>query len=294
VKYYTLRDVGNLYAAGDNMLKVFLDSATRIFVGVLLGISIVLSVIYMLQEKLIFFPQPLSEYEADRITTHFPDVENIAIKTLDNVTIRGWLVKASNHSASPLIIYFGGNAEEVSSLVYEAEKFHGWSLALINYRGYGLSEGKPGEKNLCHDAVTVYDYFAKRAEVDRKKIVVMGRSLGTGVAVHLADMRQVKGVILISPYDSLVSIAKELYPFLPVNLLLTHRFDSGARAPLITVPLLAIAASDDTIIPRRHSERLVEKWGGPHSLVIIEGVDHNTISDSAMYWKAIHIFLANF
>ena len=107
-------------------------------------------------------------------------------------------------------------------------------------------------------------------------------------------MRTVKGVILVSPFDSLLSVAKELYPFLPVSLILTHRFDSIAKAPLITAPMLAIAASDDTIIHRRHSERLVEKWGGPHSLVTIEGVDHNAISDSALYWEAIQRFLADF
>ena len=71
--------------------------------------------------------------------------------------------------------------KEVSYPVHEAEKFDGWSLALINYRGYGLSEGKPGEKNLCNDALVVYDYFVKRTDVDKNRIVAMGRSLGTGL-----------------------------------------------------------------------------------------------------------------
>jgi uncharacterized protein len=275
-------------------LKTFLHSAARIAAGVLFGVFVVLSLISMFQEKLIFFPQPLSREEADAISKMYPHAESIAIRTPDNVNIRGWFVKNSKLPAAPLIIYFGGNAEELSYLVHEAGKFDGWSLALINYRGYGLSEGKPGEKSLCNDAVAVYDYFAKRTDVDQNRIVVMGRSLGTGVAIHLSKMRAVKGVILVSPFDSLLSVAKELYPFLPVSLILTHRFDSIAKAPLITAPMLAIVASDDTIIHRRHSERLVEKWGGPHSLVTIEGVDHNEISDSALYWKAIQHFLADF
>jgi hypothetical protein len=245
----------------------------------------------MFQEKLIFFPQPLSREEAATIRKMYLHAESIAIRTPDNVIIRGWFVKNSQLPVAPLIIYFGGNAEEVSYLVHEAEKVDGWSLALINYRGYGLSEGKPGEKNLCNDALVVYDYFVRRPDVDSGKIVVMGRSLGTGVAVSLASLRKVRGLILVSPYESLLSVAKEVYPFLPVSLLLKHRFDSAAKAPLITAPLLAIVASDDTIIHRRHSERLVEKWGGPHSLVAIEGVDHNAISDSALYWETIQRFL---
>ena len=248
----------------------------------------------MFQEKLIFFPQPLSKAEADAIAKMYPHAESIAIRTPDNVIIRGWFVKNSKLPAAPLIIYFGGNAEELSYLVHQAEKFAGWSLALVNYRGYGLSEGTPGEKKLCNDAIAVYDYFVGRTDVDSGKIVVMGRSLGTGVAVSLASVRKVRGLILVSPYDSLLSVAKELYPFLPVTLLLKHRFDSIAKAPLITAPLLAIVASDDTIIHRRHSERLVEKWAGPHSLVTIEGVDHNGISDSALYWEVIQNFLAAF
>ena len=116
---------------------------------------------------------------------------------------------------------------------------------------------------MCNDAIAIYDYFVKRAGVDSGKIIVMGRSLGTGVAVALASVRKVRGLILVSPYDSLLSVAKELYPFLPVSLILTHRFDSIAKAPLITAPLLAIIASDDTIIHRRHSERLRRKMGRP-------------------------------
>ena len=107
-------------------------------------------------------------------------------------------------------------------------------------------------------------------------------------------MRPVKALILVSPYDSFMSIGKHHYPFLPVNLLLRHRFDSLSRAPLISAPLLVITAADDTIIPLKHSKKLAEKWGGPHSLKIIEGEDHNTIHDNAEYWKTINEFLAKF
>jgi alpha-beta hydrolase superfamily lysophospholipase len=274
--------------------KALLSSTTRITGGVLFGVFVVLFLLYMFQEKLIFFPQKISEEEAEKIVKRFPNVESISIRTTDNITLRGWLVKTSNLQKSPLIIYFGGNAEEVSYLIHEAEKFDGWSLALINYRGYGLSEGKPGEKILYSDAISLYDCFVTREDIDSKRIIVMGRSLGTGVAVYLAQMRQVAAVILVSPYDSLVSLAKGIFPFLPVRLILNHRFDSLSRAPSIRVPLLAIVAEGDTIIPALHSEKLVEKWGGEHSLKVIKGEDHNTIHEDAIYWKTIQEFLSRF
>lgn len=274
--------------------KTLLLPLPRIMVGILIGLLALLALLYFLQDRLIFFPQKLPKEEADRLSTRYSHIENINLKTGNNISIKGWLVRNSTLLKSPLIIYFGGNAEELSYMIYYADKVTGWSLALINYRGYGLSEGKPSEKDLYADAVSIHDYFSKRDDIDNTRIVLIGRSLGTGVATYLAQMRPVKALILVSPYDSITSIGKHHYPFLPVNLLLRHRFDSLSRAPLISAPLLVITAADDTIIPLKHSKKLVEKWGGPHSFKIIEGEDHNTIHDNADYWKTINEFLESF
>lgn len=263
-------------------------------VGILIGLLALLALLYFLQDKLIFFPQKLPKEEAAGLLKRYSHIENVNLKTGNNISIKGWLIKNSTLLKSPLIIYFGGNAEELSYLIYYTDKVKGWSLALINYRGYGLSEGRPSEKNLYADAVTIYDYFSKREDIDNTRIVLIGRSLGTGVATYLAQMRPVKALILVSPYDSFISIGKHHYPLLPVNLLLRHRFDSLSRAPLISAPLLVITAADDTIIPLKHSKILAEKWGGPHSFKIIEGEGHNTIHDNAEYWKTINEFLSKF
>jgi len=274
--------------------KTLLPPLLRIMAGILIGLLTLLAILYFLQDKLIFFPQKISEEEAERISKRYSFIENISLKTVNNISIKGWFVKNSTLQKSPLIIYFGGNAEELSYLVHYADKFKGWSLALINYRGYGLSEGKPSEKDLYADAVSIHDYFSKRDDIDNTRIVLIGRSLGTGIATYLAQMRPVKALILVSPYDSFISIGKHHYPFLPVSLLLRHRFDSFSRAPLISAPLLVITAADDTIIPIKFSKRLAEKWAGPHSLKIIEGEDHNTIHDNAEYWETIKEFLEGF
>jgi len=244
--------------------------------------------IYFLQERLLFFPQPL---EQDPLKANADAaIEEVSLVTSDQVHLRGWLVKAAASQASaPLLIYFGGNAEEVSWLASTADRYAGWSLLLFNYRGYGRSEGKPGEAELFADALQIYDYAAKRPDAGR--IVVMGRSLGSGVAVHLAAQRPVAGVILVSPYDSVESVARGVYPYLPIGLMLKHRFDSRSRAPAISAPLLCLVASDDRVIPRPHSERLYAAWAGKKLWREIPRTGHDDIAGEPDYWKAIADFL---
>ncbi len=261
-------------------------------VAVLVMVCIFMIFLYARQESMIFFPQRISQSELTEINRQHEDVEDISLKTRDGLIIRGWIVTNPHAEKSPLILYFGGNAEEVSYLIRESDKFGGWSLALMNYRGYGLSEGKPGENALLDDALTIYDYFSHREDVDPERILVMGRSLGSGVAVYLAQQRQVTGVILVTPFDSMTSVAREKFPWLPVSLLLKHRFDSLSRAASIKAPLLALAAKEDMIVPPSHAKRLVDKWGGQSKLVVLEGVDHNTVDSNPQYWKMIKDYLS--
>ncbi len=252
--------------------------------------------IYFLQERLIFFPQPLAQdpLKANRGAA----IEAVSLVTADGVRLHGWLAKAApppgaaqtaTQNPAPLLIYFGGNAEDVSWLASTAGQYAGWSLLIISYRGYGGSEGKPGEAALFADAVQIYDYAARRADTSR--IAVMGRSLGSGVAVHLAAERPVAGAILVSPYDSVESVARGVYPFLPIGLMLKHRFDSVSRAPGIAVPLLCLVASEDRVIARKHSERLYAAWGGKKQWREIAHTAHDNIVGEPDYWAAIAAFL---
>lgn len=247
--------------------------------------------IYFLQERLIFFPQPLA---ADPLKANAgAAIEEVSLVTPDKVRLHGWLVRAAQmptHRPAPILIYFGGNAEEVSWLASSAGRYAGWSLLLLNYRGYGRSEGKPGEAEMFADALQIYDYASSRAEGAR--IAVMGRSLGSGVAVYLATKRPVAGVILVSPYDSVENVARGVYPFLPISLMLKHRFDSISRAPGIELPLLCLVASDDRVIPRPHSERLYSAWGGNKQWREIRRAGHDNIADAPDYWRAIAEFLS--
>ena len=244
--------------------------------------------IYFLQERLIFFPQQLTQ---DPLQANpGAAIEEVSLITSDQVRLQGWLVKATaTQTPAPLLIYFGGNAEEVSWLASTGGRYAGWSLLLVNFRGFGGSEGKPGEAELFADALQIYDYAASRAQGGR--VALMGRSLGSGVAVYLAAQRPVAGVILVSPYDSLESVARGVYPYLPIGLMLKHRFDSLARAPGIKAPLLCLVASGDRVIPRPHSERLYAAWGGAKQWREIRPADHDSLAGEPDYWQSIADFL---
>jgi pimeloyl-ACP methyl ester carboxylesterase len=246
------------------------------------------ALIYFLQERLIFFPQPLTQDPLKANTG--AAIEEVSLVATDGVRLHGWLAQAVQaKTPAPLLIYFGGNAEEVSWLASTAERYAGWSLLLVNYRGYGRSEGRPGEAALFADALQIYDYAATRAQGGR--VAVMGRSLGSGVAVYLAAQRPVAGVVLVSPYDSVESVARGVYPLLPIGLMLRHRFDSLSRAPGIAAPLLCLVASADRVIPRPHSERLYAAWGGEKQWREIAHTAHDDIAGAPGYWNAIADFL---
>jgi pimeloyl-ACP methyl ester carboxylesterase len=154
------------------------------------------------QESLIFFPQPIAS------TGHLPACASpLEVVAADGTRLRGWIVKGAAETA-PTVIYFGGNAEEVSWTISDARWPRDWTVVGVNYRGYGTSEGKPGEAALTADALAIYDAVAKRDDVDPHRMVVFGRSLGTAIATHLAAKRPVSGAILVSPYDSMTAIGK--------------------------------------------------------------------------------------
>jgi pimeloyl-ACP methyl ester carboxylesterase len=268
-------------------------SLLRVTLGVAICLPVFLSItFYLLQERIVFQPAPISGQRLDWIRENFQHIEEINLMAPDGVNLHGWLAKDTGQIKSSLLIYFGGNGEEVSGTLVDTHGFKGWSLLTVNYRGYGLSEGVPSEEKLFKDAFFIYDSLAGREDIDALKVVAMGKSLGTGVAVYLATQRPLTGVILVSPYDSVAGIVKEKYPFVPVNYLLRHPFDSIKLVPSVNVPMLALVATEDKLVPPWRSQRLVDAWGGKSELKLVEGKNHATIHSHEVYWESIGEFLA--
>ena len=253
-----------------------------VFAAIVVGIP---AVAWLTQEKLIFFPQPLVD------TSHLPaNAQRFEITTPDGAKLSGFRLPGASPRA-PAILYFGGNAEEISWALSDRRWPREWTVVGLNYRGYGHSEGRPAERELVADGVMLYDAVAAAADVDPSRIVVVGRSLGTGVATQVAARRPAAGVVLISPYDSLVEIGRQHYPWLPVAWLLRHRFDSASAARRSRMPLLALVGAADGIVAPARSRALYDAWAGPKQWVSIDGAGHNDLDAAPAYWEAIDRFL---
>lgn len=243
-----------------------------------------------IDSRFIYYPQPLSAEAAAQVSRQQPLAEPFSFTTADGARLEGWLVGARGAGEPrPLVLYYGGNAEEVSWITRHAAKLEPYALLLVNYRGYGRSTGKPHQRALFADALAIHDSVTQRADIDARRVVVWGRSLGSGVAVHVASERPVAGVVLVTPYDSMTALAARHMPMLKG--LLTQPFDSIGLAPRIRQPMLALAAPADTLVPLEHTERLVGRWAGPVELKRFGGVDHGTIHAAPDYWPSIAGFL---
>jgi pimeloyl-ACP methyl ester carboxylesterase len=183
------------------------------------------------------------------------------------------------------VIYFGGNAEDVStSLPLLAQAFPRHALYLLHYRGYAGSTGNPTEADLVADALLLFD----RVAAYHPEIVVVGRSLGSGVALQLASRRPVHRLVLVTPYDSILELAGRQFPWVPVRWLLKDRYESGLYAGKIEVPTVVLAAENDEVIPAWSTQRLVSRFApGVASVRVIPGAGHNTISASPAYVAAL-------
>ncbi|WP_324733588.1 alpha/beta hydrolase [Pseudomonas paeninsulae] len=220
------------------------------------------------QRSLIYFPQPLSISQPDTLLRLPVDDGEV-------------LVSVRPHAGPNALIYFGGNAEDVSRNLAEfSQAFPEHALYLLHYRGFAGSAGSPSEEAIQRDALALFD----RVHAAHPQTVVMGRSLGTGVAIRLASQRPASRLLLITPFDSLQTIAARQFPFLPIKWLLKDKFESSTYAARIKVPTLLIAAEQDEIIPRSSTEALYRHFApGVATLKVIPDKGHNSISESPAY-----------
>lgn len=246
-----------------------------------LGYLGIVGFMYWRQESFLFYPTAAMHDE-----THSDHVEDYTFSR-NGVTVKGWLVNPL-YARHKLIIYYGGNGEDVYLNVDEFETLQCATL-FVAYRGYGPSEGEPGEKEIFADALSIFDQI--RSRYPETVITLMGRSLGSGVACYVASQREVAGVILVTPYDSLVAVAQSVYPWLPVGRLLRHNFDSVQYVSKVDAPLLVFYGGQDTVVRPARTERLLEHITVEKEVIFIERADHGTIGMFPEYWPAILNFL---
>jgi pimeloyl-ACP methyl ester carboxylesterase len=223
--------------------------------------------LYFAQRSFIYFPQPGNK-------TNAPTLRLAA----DGAQV---LVTVSEQNSGNAVIYFGGNAEDVTfSLPSLSKAFPDHSLYLMHYRGYGGSSGSPSESALVADAALLFD----EAHKIYKSITVIGRSLGSGVAMQLASQRPVTRLILVTPYNSMQELTERQFPYFPVRWILRDKYESWKYAEKISIPTLVVMAEHDEVIPAASTHALHQHFAqGVATFALVSGARHNDISEYPDY-----------
>ncbi|MDH3221327.1 MAG: alpha/beta hydrolase [Gammaproteobacteria bacterium] len=240
--------------------------------------SFMAGLLYIYQRKLIYFPVPVDPgFVGEEVV-----VDNHGIR------LHGWVLNPGKPRA---VIYFGGNSELVTHRQeFFEDVFRDFSTYLFNYRGYGRSSGSPSESGLFSDALAIYDRLIENHDT----IIAYGRSLGSGIAVHLASRRPLEKLVLLTPYDSIAKVAQKIYPIFPVRYLIKDRFDSAAVAGDIRIPVLITSAEYDREIKLSHTLALKQGFiNAPVDYQMIAGAAHNDIVDFPDYRAAVRKFIGN-
>jgi len=245
-------------------------------VGAYVGVC---ALLWAFQDRLIFHPRPVAGGPWN------PAAQAIEIDR-DRVVLHGWVVNAE--SDGPLIVYFGGNAEEVSGNIDNWARRKATTV-LVNYRGYGDSTGRPSERALRADAVEIVKWT--RSRYPDRPLVLFGLSLGSGIAALTAPQVNPDAVILISPYRSVEHIARRAMPFIPVRPLLKHRFDAQAVAAELP-PALVIASPRDRIIPYDENMAMVDAMESERVVLRTVDAGHLRFMHHPEVWEAVDEFLA--
>jgi hypothetical protein len=242
-----------------------------VFVALLIGF---LTLVWLTQRRLIYFP---AAYLPSLDDAGIAGGEPVAFETSDGLRLGAWFFAGSGPPPRLTLLVFNGNGgNRVHRVPLAASlRTHGVQVLLTDYRGYAGNPGSPTEQGLAADARAALLYLHSRADVDRSRIVYFGESLGTGVAVQLAIEHAPAGLILRSPFTSLVDVGRYHYPFLPVRLLLRDRFSSIERAAHIHCPVLVIAGGRDSVVPIDDTRRLYAAFSSAKTFVEIPGADHN-------------------
>jgi uncharacterized protein len=244
--------------------------------------------LYLTQDRMFFFPTSELVTTPDR---HGLAYEDVWLTAEDGVQLHGWFVPAPRARAT--LLFFHGNGGNISHRIDSLRIFHelGLSVLVLSYRGYGRSEGRPGEAGIRRDADAAWRYLREEQGVAASRLVIFGRSLGAAVAADLAARTDPGAVVLESPFTSAADLGAELYPWLPVRHLIRHEYEVLGRVGGIDAPILVVHSRDDEIVPFAHGRRIADAAAAP--LLELRG-GHNDafLRSRAEYLQGLREFLA--
>ena len=240
-----------------------------------LGVYVFLSAyIYFIQSSLLYYPDMPGRNLATSPENIGLTYQNIELITEDNIKLHGWFIP--NDKTKETVLFFHGNAGNISHRLESIEIFHrlGLNVFIIDYRGYGQSEGKTTEKGTYRDAEAAWNYLNKTRGISSQQIIIFGRSLGASIATWLANKYTPAGLIIESGFTSVASMGQRLYPFLPIRWLTHFRYDTRQYVKNISCPVMIAHSSDDEIIPYAEGLEIFQTAPEPKIFLAMRG-GHN-------------------
>lgn len=224
-----------------------------------------------IERRNIFFPMRSVELTPQHIGLSFEDIN---FKTSDDVELNGWFIPSAD--ARSAILFCHGNAGNISHRLEVVNILNkiGLNVFIFDYRGYGKSNGRPSEKGTYLDAIAAYNYLIQRPGIERGSIIIYGKSLGAAVGIDLARRVRHRALIIESAFTSTKDMAREVYPFLPISLVVPPRYNSIPKIQDIESPKLIIHSQDDEIVPYHHGRRLFKAAKEPKEFYRMRG-GHN-------------------
>ena len=268
------------------MLKKFRNILLLLFQIIIFVYIFVLIFLYFYQRNLMYHPDE-NNYSGDQISVN---IENVKIVTDDEIELLGWYHKKDLEKYKT-ILFFHGNAGSLENRIHKLNHFQEMNVnfLIIAWRGFSGNNGTPSEKGLYEDGKSAINWLLDKG-VKEENIVIYGESLGTGVATHLSQNKNFAGVILETPFTSMIDAAKTFYPFIPVGLLLKDKFENKAKIKNINVPILIMHGEADQIVPFFMGKEIYEIANKPKYSYFTNHDNHMMEYDKNLV-KALNSFL---
>jgi len=236
------------------MFKKFRKNLLQLVLTTFFLYFLVLVFLYFYQRNLLYHPNE-NNYSEDKILV---DIKKVKVLTSDNIELLGWYHK-KNLNDYKTLVYFHGNAGSLENRIHKINHFRDMNInfLIIAWRGFSGNSGKPTEQGLYEDGKSAIKWLVKQG-VNEKNLVLYGESLGTGVATHLAQNKNYAGVILETPFTSMIDAAKAFYPYIPVNFLLKDKFENHKKIKNINLPILVMHGEVDQIVPFSMGKKIYE------------------------------------
>ncbi|MES2986904.1 MAG: alpha/beta hydrolase [Pseudomonadota bacterium] len=255
--------------------------AMRMGVGVLAGLYLAVLLVLAFAQRSLIYPAP-----SPPVTNMPAGFVAVQLLTADGLTLIA--AHKAGQPGRPVAIFFHGNGDSLSGAATATQALaeSGYGLLLVEYRGYGGNPGKPSEPGLYSDGRAAMRWLGAHG-VPAHRIVLIGNSLGSGVATQLATERPLAGLVIVSGYTSMADVIGTHYPWVPVRLLLLDRYDNRSKLARVTAPILILHGTVDTLIPVSHAKTLASATRHG-TLQLIEGVGHELAYQPAGQLPIVH------